>query len=104
MERRPNTQNVQWFLVHYGAGQLILDPPFQRRSVWSLDYRRAFIDTVLRDYPAPPIFLQEEVEPGRPTVYNVIDGKQRLTALIDFVNSEFHLGRLMAEEGFEDAY
>jgi hypothetical protein len=104
MQRRPNTQNVQWFLTHFGSGQLVLDPPFQRRSVWSLDYRRSFVDTVLRDYPCPPIFLQEDTEPGRPTTWNVIDGKQRLSALIDFTNNEFHLGRYMAEEGLEDSF
>jgi hypothetical protein len=104
MQRRPNTQNVQWFLTHFGSGQLVLDPPFQRRSVWSLDYKRSFVDTVLRDYPCPPIFLQEDTEPGRPTTWNVIDGKQRLSALIDFTNNEFHLGRYMAEEGLEDSF
>jgi hypothetical protein len=104
MDRRPNTENVQWFLTHFGSGQLILDPPFQRRSVWSLDYRRSFVDTVLRDYPCPPIFLQEDTEPGRATTWNVIDGKQRLTALIDYTNNEFHLGRYMAEDGLTDAF
>ncbi len=64
---------------------LQLDPSFQRRSVWNLDYQRSFIDTVLRDYPCPPIFLEEDTEPGRPTIWNVIDGKQRITALISLV-------------------
>lgn len=104
MERQPNTQNVKWFLEHYGSGQLMLDPPFQRRSVWSLDYRRSFIDTVLRDYPCPPIFLEEDSDPGRPTVFNVIDGKQRLLALIDFANNEFHLANYLADADYPDAY
>jgi hypothetical protein len=34
----------------------------------------------------------------------VIDGKQRLTALIDFTNDEFHLGAYMADEGLGDAF
>jgi Protein of unknown function DUF262 len=100
----PNTQNVAWILTHYGAGQLQLDPPFQRRSVWNLDYQRSFIDTVLRDYPCPPIFLEEDTEPGRPTIWNVIDGKQRISALIAFSENEFHLGRYLAEDGHPDAY
>lgn len=99
MERRPNTQTVQWFLENATSGQLVLDPPFQRRTVWSIGYRRSFIDTVLRNYPSPAIFLQWEIDPGRPTVYNVVDGKQRLNAIIDFTRDDFHLADLWIEDG-----
>jgi hypothetical protein len=99
MERRPNTQTVQWFLENAASGQLVLDPPFQRRTVWSVAYRRYFIDTVLRNYPSPAIFLEWEVEPGRPTVYNVVDGKQRLSTIISFTRDEFHLADMWVEDG-----
>ena len=104
MDRRPNTQTIRWFVDRNAAGELELDPPFQRRSVWSLDYQRYFIDTLMRDYPSPPIFLEEVIDPGEPTQYNVIDGKQRLTAVFAFMNGEFNLAEYQKEEGFEDAY
>lgn len=104
MDRRPNTQELQWFVDRNAGGELDLDPPFQRRSVWSLDYQRFFVDTVLRGLPSPPIFLEIEIEPGTPTKYNVLDGKQRLSAVFEFMNNEFHLAAYQAEEGFEDAY
>lgn len=104
MDRRPNTQTVQWFLEANASGQLILDPPFQRRTVWSASYRRFFIDTVLRNFPSPSIFIEWRIQPGEPTVYNVVDGKQRLSALIDFAAGEFHLSALFENEGFEDPY
>lgn len=104
MDRQPNHQTVQWFLENNASGQLVLDPPYQRRTVWSLSYRRFFIDTVLRNFPSPAVFISWEIVPGEPTAYNVVDGKQRLSALIDFVLNRFHLGNLFEEEGFRNPY
>lgn len=104
MNRRPNTQTVQWFLEIEAAGQLDLEPPYQRRSVWSDDYRRFYIDSVLRDFPSPAIYLQVETVAGAPTIYHVIDGKQRLLALIEFSKDEFHTGGYLEEEGLASTY
>ena len=104
MRRRSNTQTVQWFLEMQARDQLDLDPAYQRRSVWNLDYRRYYVDTILRDYPSPTIYLEIEAVPGEPTMYRVIDGKQRLETIIDFTNDVFHLGSLLADEGYSDPY
>lgn len=101
MKRQPNHQSVQWFLEAHASGQLELDPPFQRRTVWSPAFRRFFIDTVLRDFPSPAIFIEWRIVPGESTTYNVVDGKQRLTALIDFAAGRFHLGDLFENEGYD---
>lgn len=104
MERRPNTQTVQWFIEAAGGSQLRLDPPFQRRTVWSNAYRQYFIDTVLRNFPSPAIFLAWQIKPGNPTIYEVVDGKQRLSAILDFVQDKFHLGGLFENEVKRDAF
>jgi hypothetical protein len=99
MERRPNTQTVQFFLELAANDQLDLQPAYQRRSVWSDEYRRFFVDSVLRDYPCPAIYLDVETRIGSPTVYHVIDGQQRLRALIGYSRDEFHLGEHMEDLG-----
>jgi hypothetical protein len=104
MKRQPNFQTVQWFLEANASGQLNLDPPFQRRTVWSLGFRRFFIDTVLRDFPSPAIFIEWKITPGEPTIYNVVDGKQRLSALLDFAANNFDLGDLFMNEGYDAPY
>jgi hypothetical protein len=104
MQRRPNTQTVQWFLEMHASGQLDLDPPYQRRSVWNSTYRQFYIDTILRNFPSPTLYLQVETRPGVPTVYHVIDGKQRLETLIAFTSDEFHLGKYFSAEGYANAY
>lgn len=104
MQRRPNTQTVQWFLEMDGSGQLDLDPSYQRRSVWNDSYRRFYIDTVLRNFPSPAIYLETETRLGSSTIYHVIDGKQRLETLISFTKDGFHLGNLFSDEGYNQAY
>jgi hypothetical protein len=58
-------------------GNLNLDPGFQRQSVWNERDRAKLIESILRNYPLPAIFLYKRQEDGV-LVYDVIDGKQRL--------------------------
>ncbi|MEV7489659.1 DUF262 domain-containing protein [Streptomyces anulatus] len=88
-KRSTTTQAAGWFLDLNSSGRLDLDPPYQRRSVWNLAYKQFFIDSLIRNYPAPTIFLQVDVAVDRPMTYRVIDGKQRLTALFEFQRDEF---------------
>lgn len=89
MTRRLNFQTVGWFYDLHSRGLLDLDPPYQRRSVWNQAFKDYFIDTVLLNYPAPALFLYEEVAPNGASTYHVVDGKQRLTTLIEFVQGAF---------------
>ena len=89
MSRRMNFQTISWFWDLYQRDRLKLDPPYQRRAVWNQNYKDYFIETILLEYPAPAIFLYEEMgEDGRAT-YNVVDGKQRLVSIFEFVQDEF---------------
>jgi hypothetical protein len=72
-------------LVHlYEKNMLDLSPAFQRKSVWVLKDRRKLVDTVMRNYPLPAIFLYRNEEVGELS-YAVIDGKQRLETLLGFL-------------------
>jgi hypothetical protein len=69
-----------------------MDPPFQRRSVWNDRYREEFIDTILLDYPAPAIFLFSSIDDSGATKYQLVDGKQRLTTIFDFIEGRISIG------------
>lgn len=84
MSRSLTTQDVSWFLDLFEKQQLNLDPPYQRRSVWSPRDRRYFVDTILNNYPAPPIFLHKTLDDNGRATYHVVDGKQRLQTIIQF--------------------
>ena len=91
MSRNLTTQDISWFLDLKEKGQLNLDPPYQRRSVWSPNDKRFFVDTIFNNYPAPPIFLHKTMdENGRPT-YHVVDGKQRLQTIIEFTQDRVYI-------------
>ena len=65
--------------------ELILQPKFQRRAAWEDDARSYLIDTVVRRLPMPKIYLRRTVnEDTGLTAYEVVDGQQRLRAIIDF--------------------
>jgi len=87
--RRQNFQTISWFSDLYKRQLLNLEPPYQRRSVWNQSYKDDFIDTVLLQYPAPAIFLYEEVSEEGTSIYQVVDGKQRLTAVFEFSTGVF---------------
>ena len=85
MDRRPSTQDVTWLLDLHRNGQLDLDPPYQRRSVWTRKDKQFFLDTVFRNYPSPAIFLHKTINDSGQATYHVVDGKQRTQTILDFV-------------------
>lgn len=89
MERRHNFQTVAWFNDLLDRKRLDMDPPYQRRSVWNQRFKDYFIETVLLNYPSPAIFLYEEISPDGRSVSHVIDGKQRLTTIFEFVADQY---------------
>ncbi|MFN7919054.1 MAG: DUF262 domain-containing protein [Bryobacteraceae bacterium] len=81
-----------------------MNPPYQRRSVWNQSYKDEFIDTVLMDYPAPAIFLYEEISPAGASVYQVVDGKQRLMSVFDFASGAFPVSESSPVDRLRGAY
>lgn len=97
MQRTLTTQDISWFLDLHQRGRLDLDPPYQRRSVWSPTDKRFFIDTILNNYPAPPVFLHKTVDSEGSSTYHVVDGKQRLQTIVEFTQ-----GRVRIPDTFGD--
>ena len=64
-----------------------LDPEYQRRHRWSSQRKSRLIESFLLNVPVPPVFLYER-DLAR---YEVMDGRQRLTALADFYDNKFRL-------------
>jgi hypothetical protein len=64
-----------------------LDPEYQRRHRWSVERKSRLIESFLMNVPVPPVFLYER-ELAR---FEVMDGRQRLTALSDFYADKFAL-------------
>lgn len=72
------------------AGDLNISPKYQRNPVWDNVAKSFLIDTIMRDYPMPPLFLRQIFNLSeRRTMREVIDGQQRSRAIIGYYNNEF---------------
>lgn len=67
-----------------------ISPDFQRFNAWTLLQKSELIESILMGIPIPMLYLFENEFGQR----QVIDGKQRLTAMRSFVENEFRLSGL----------
>lgn len=65
-------------------------PEYQRRLVWDRHKKSLFIESLLMNIPIPPVFLYE-YDLGR---YEVMDGQQRLNAVLEFYEDNLVLSGL----------
>ncbi len=85
------SHNVAWFQKRYQANELELKAPFQRNPVWTKKQKAYLIDTILRGYPIPELYMQEFADAEGNDVYTVVDGQQRVRACVEFVAGDFSL-------------
>ncbi|WEA00734.1 DUF262 domain-containing protein [Mucilaginibacter sp. SJ] len=95
-ERYLNTSSYDYsveFIVSMMIGEnpkVILEVPFQRQYVWKDDKASQLVESIIMNVPIPPIYFAEE-EDGR---WLVIDGLQRLNALLKYFQNEYGLKKL----------
>lgn len=91
--RKSTSITISNFYEQFQLKKYRLDPPYQRdMNVWSMEQKSFLIDTIFKNFPIPPIFLEQKInsETGI-TNYDVIDGKQRLSTIIGFINNKVPL-------------
>ena len=64
----------------YRDGELDIHPEFQRFYRWSVEQKSRLIESILLGIPIPSIFVSQR-EDG---VWDVIDGVQRLSTILEF--------------------
>jgi hypothetical protein len=91
---KPNTLAVSWF---YGEDQkktLILTPKYQRNPIWSIGQKCFLIDSLIFGCPIPQVYINIKTEglaKEKKTFYEVVDGQQRLRAILEFLNDKWPL-------------
>lgn len=66
----------------YKDGELDVHPEFQRFFRWDEEQKTKLIESILLGIPIPPIFVSQKLD-GK---WDVIDGQQRLSTILQFVN------------------
>ena len=82
--------------VYRMRDRIDMNPEYQREGdVWTLDKRQLLIDTIINGFDVPKIYMHKFTEgvskDGKTYEYAVIDGKQRLSAIWDFIQGKFAL-------------
>ncbi|RLA84514.1 MAG: DUF262 domain-containing protein [Epsilonproteobacteria bacterium] len=79
--------SVRELKTDYEEKILELAPDFQREFVWTVKQKSELIESILMGIPLPMIYFFE-ADNG---VLQVVDGKQRLTSLFQFIDDKFPL-------------
>ncbi len=94
MRLQPNHHGLNWFLSEYDKETLKLNPKYQRNPIWSPAQQCFLIDSIITDQPIPQVYLNlvtEDQGGKRKTVYEVVDGQQRLRAILHFMKDQYQL-------------
>lgn len=78
--------------------QVIVAPPYQRNEVWTPRQKSELIESILMGIPLPVIYLFESANGFK----QVVDGRQRISTIIDFMNNKFALKDLKILPQYKD--
>lgn len=83
-------ESIQSLYGSYLKQVFLVNRRYQRKLVWTVEEKRSFINSIVNGYPVPLILLAEIVsDAGRKL--EIIDGMQRMNAIMSFIDQEFDL-------------
>lgn len=86
----PSTKKISELYEKIKNESLDVRPDFQRRLVWNVKHKLEFIDTILKGYPFPEIYIANaEVDTVEiQSMELVVDGQQRLTTIVQYIDGD----------------
>jgi hypothetical protein len=98
---QPDRKQINWLNANFSSGDVFVDNSFQRRSVWVLKNKIRLIETILKNFPMPEIYLWAGVADASTgfAKHSIVDGQQRLTAIREFIANSFALDEKVLDEG-----
>ena len=86
-------------------GKINFEHISQRSLVWERARKTNLIESLILSYPVPQVYARriigEENKRGN-SIYFILDGKQRLSTVKEFLNDEFTLAKLQPVTYFDD--
>lgn len=71
----------------YSEYRFYVNRRYQRKLVWTLLEKQKLVESIMKKYPIPAILLAEKE--GSASHYEIIDGLQRLNAIVSFIEGSF---------------
>ena len=78
--------SIQSIYNWYKDNKLFVNRRYQRKLVWTQEEKQRLIESILKKYPIPAILISEREQSG---AYEIIDGLQRLHAIVSFIETSF---------------
>lgn len=72
-------------------GKINLSPFYQRDFVWDVSAQKNFIQNMVNGFPFGSIIINRDDNCDEQMFMECVDGKQRLTAMVDFVQNKFSI-------------
>lgn len=85
MKYRVESWSIKQLKTKYDEGMLNLNPPYQRKFIWSLKDQQTLIQSILKGYAIPNIFLFE----NKTGFFDMVDGQQRTRTILGFIENQF---------------
>lgn len=81
--------------------ELSIQPKYQRRRTsWPINAKTALMDTIMNNFPLPPIYLRDFVNDEGKRKKEIIDGQQRISTIVEFYKNQYALSKNI----FNDEY
>jgi hypothetical protein len=95
--------SIQSIYSWYREDKMFVNRKYQRKLVWTLEEKQRLVESIIKKYPIPAILIAERGDSSGS--YEIIDGLQRLHAIVSFVETGFSTldGKYFALDHFTTA-
>ena len=83
------SDSVQVVYENYLTSKYVVNRRYQRKLVWTQEEKVAFVDSLLNQYSVPLFLLAQNTDTDGNITFEIIDGMQRLNAIVSFIENEF---------------
>lgn len=93
MKTSPTNKKIREIISMVKESKLLPRPEFQRRLVWSREDKNHFLDSILRGFPFPEIYVADgdvDLETGEGTQL-LVDGLQRVSTIMQYFDGDYEL-------------
>lgn len=84
-------ESIERLYTQYRERRYLVNRRYQRKLVWTSDEKVNFIDSIKSGFPVP-IVLFAESRGNKESLLEIIDGMQRLNAVMSFIENDYAVG------------
>lgn len=81
-------ESVESVYRQYRLSKYWVNRRYQRKLIWTMEEKQGFIDSVSSGFPVPIVLLAESAN-REPSTLEIIDGMQRLNAIVSFIENDY---------------